>query len=32
MTTVRAMIAMAAAKEWSLHQIDIKNVFFHGDL
>ncbi len=32
MTTVRAIIAMAAAKGWSLHQMDVKNVFFHGDL
>jgi hypothetical protein len=32
MTTVRAIIAMAAAKGWSLHQMDVKNVFFRGDL
>ncbi len=32
MTTVRAIIAMAATKGWSLHQMDVKNVFFHGDL
>jgi len=32
MTTVRAIIAMAAAKGWSLHQMDVKNVFLHGDL
>jgi len=32
MTTVRAIIAMVAAKGWSLHQMDVKNVFFHGDL
>jgi hypothetical protein len=32
MTTVRAIIAMAAAKGWSLHQMDVNNVFFHGDL
>jgi len=32
MTTVRAIITMAAAKGWSLHQMDVKNVFFHGDL
>jgi hypothetical protein len=31
MTTVRAIIAMAA-KGWSLHQMDVKNVFLHGDL
>jgi hypothetical protein len=32
MTTVRTIIAMAAAKGWSLHQMDVKNVFIHGDL
>jgi len=32
MTIVRTIIAMAATKGWSLHQMDIKNVFLHGDL
>jgi hypothetical protein len=32
MTTVRAIIAMAATKGWSLHEMDVKNVFLHGDL
>jgi hypothetical protein len=32
MTTVRAIIAMATTKGWSLHQMDVKNVLFHGDL
>jgi hypothetical protein len=32
MTTVRAIIVMATAKGWSLHQMDVKNVFLHGDL
>ncbi len=32
MTIVRAIIAMAAAKGWSLHQMDVKNAFLHGDL
>jgi len=32
MTTIRAIIAMAAAKGWSLHQMDVEKVFLHGDL
>jgi hypothetical protein len=32
MTIVRVIIVMAAAKGWSLHQMDVKNVFLHGDL
>jgi hypothetical protein len=32
MTTVRAIIVMATAKGWSLHQMDVKNVFLHEDL
>jgi len=32
MTTVRTIISMAVAKGWSLHQMDVKNVFLHGDL
>jgi hypothetical protein len=32
MTTIRAIIALSGAKGWSLHQMDVKNVFFHGDL
>jgi hypothetical protein len=32
MTIVRAIITMAAVKGWSLHQMDVKNVFLHGDL
>jgi hypothetical protein len=32
MTTVRAIIAMAVAKGWSLYQMNVKNVFLHGDL
>jgi hypothetical protein len=32
MTTIRAIIAMATTKGWSLHQMDVKNFFFHEDL
>ncbi len=32
MTIVRIIIAMASTKGWSLHQMDVKNVFLHGDL
>jgi hypothetical protein len=32
MTTIRAIIVMAIAKGWFLHQMDVKNVFLHGDL
>jgi len=32
MTTVRAIIVMITTKGWSLHQMDVKNVFLHGDL
>jgi hypothetical protein len=32
MITVRAIIGMATTKGWSLHQMDVKNDFFHEDL
>jgi len=32
MTTIRVIIALATAKGWSLHQMDVNNVFLHGDL
>ncbi len=32
MTTVRAIIIVVAAKGWSLHQMDVNNVFLHGNL
>jgi hypothetical protein len=32
MTIVRGVIVMVVAKGWSLHQMDVKNVFLYGDL
>ncbi len=32
MTTVRAIVTMAATKGWSLHKMDVKNVFLHAYL
>jgi histone deacetylase 1/2 len=32
MTTVRAIIVMATTKGLSLRQMDVNNVFLHGDL
>ena len=30
--SVRLLISMAIMRSWPLFQVDIKNVFFHGDL
>ena len=32
MASVRLFLSMAAMSSWPLYQLDIKNVFLHGDL
>ena len=32
MTTVRVFLALAVAKGWLLHRLDVHNALLHGDL
>jgi hypothetical protein len=32
MTTIHTLLVVASVREWSISQLDVKNVFFNGEL